>query len=384
MNITVYGTNADISYIVGQLASKEGFSYEIEPDLDLDDLKESLIETNDDAVIIDYSSYNEYEEEDFVSAIYDICNSRKLNIIFFMPGYDEDSKIVTSLNALGLDRIITEKNKYPVISNEVINYLNEPVKIIQSDESEKIIESREEQKEKIISENKGLKYQEEISNSIKDNEILRKADKVIKIAVCGVLPRIGTTRIAIQLCKTANYYNEGSAAYIEVSGNYLNNLCEYFETTKMNNAGILFENLSMYKAHELPSITKKGYSILVYDFGVLSYDNLTSILDKDVVVVVGMSGPSEIAAYTPAIKMTLDSSVVNYVFYDTPKNKEERNSLLDQMGRRKDSTIFIEHISDPYLLEMTNLDEYKKILETKQDVNVQDARKRKKLSRLYG
>lgn len=389
MNLQFYGNDTRATFGLTKIADSLDFDFSFEQNFSLSELREDALNSDVDFIVVDYNFYNEYPEEEFCSVMYDIASVKRTTIIFFMPGYSENSHVVTSLKSIGFDKFFLDETKnFTTIQTSLKEFIQSPGNFIENNKpdfsQEELITNRENYNKEIISQNQGLLNAEKEQSKTNEFELLNDANNVIKVAVCGILPRVGTTRVALQLCKTANYFNEGSAAYIEVKGKYLTNLCNYYEITRLKPVGIMFENVSMYKISDIPKITKKGYSVMVYDFGVINEDNVISILDKDIVVIVGASGPSEIAAFTPAIKLTMESSVVNYVFYDVPKAQEERASIIELMGCVKDRTLFVEHISDPFNLNMENLKIYKKILSTKGDINVQDIKKRKTLSRAFG
>lgn len=377
-------TNKIIYYVLLQLAKEKNYSFN-KPNF----VSENIIDIFDgeiykyesDCYIFDYSAFYKYNQEYFIESIDKFNKAKKANIIMHLPDYDEDSSIAVSLRSIGLSKIITDNKNQNRLKEKLHYFLTTSPSILDEEYTESVIEARSSYNENLSEGDSFFLGNIENREKLELNELEMNGN--IRIAVCGILPRIGTTRIALQLAKAANYFKLDSSAYIEINGRYIDNLSKYYEVKEIEN-GISFEDIPLYKNLALSNIQQKGYAHLIYDFGVINNENVISILDKDIIIVVGSSGPSEIGAFTSAIELTIKSLATKYVFYDVPKNDAERDELKSLMMEKANNTFFIEHTSDPFNLNMENIKNYKELLKNNNKISENEVRKRRKTVRIFG
>lgn len=339
MNILFVGVNDTLFYLVMQYTENSGdFLTRLQiGNKDLKEIREELLLRNDDVIVYDYEAFEKFNQKEFIATLIAVSEAKRNDTIIY-SAMGSDTKFVNSLKGVGFTKILTTNNE-PELRISLENALKAPKTKTSEEEMEKIAQNRED----VALQYGGIRSQM--------FDAATNQEGTVKIAVAGCLQRIGTTAVALQFCKTLNLQKQNSCGYIDVNGRYLTNLSRFYFTEPIEN-GIKYGDVSLYK--DVISLKTEGFDYLVYDFGELTDENIMSILDKDIVVIVGQAGPSEIEAYTPIMSKTKNSPVVNYVFYNAPKSKEDREEIYRSMGDFKDRTFLLEHVSDPFILDSNN------------------------------
>ena len=372
MNVLFIGSNLSVqgevfSYELSKQCDKKGLSYSKYPisSQELEDIQERLLARTEDIYVYDYTSFEEVEQKAFVSMLLEVSEAKNNYTIIYAP-MPEGAKFINTLKAAGFTKIISEIEDRTLIKNQIEEFITAPKSVTSVSVASEILDNRE-----MIGED-----YKKIVEPVTD---LSNAKITVRIAVCGVIERVGTTAVAIQLCKTLNLSKSNSAGYIEVKGNYIDNLSSYYYCNEID-GGVKYGGVSLYK--DISKVKTEGFDYLVYDYGKIDKTNEMAILDKDIVIVVGKTGPSEIHAFTPAIEMTINSPVVNYVFYDAPKNKDDRSELLSMMTSAQNRTFFVEHISDPFSLDHSNKNALIRIVQGT-SIDDKEYKKKRLIDRLF-
>ena len=366
MSILYIGQNEGLFYLIMKYSEKKGIAFSKMPiqGKKISQIKDALIFRSEAVFIYDYSAFEHEEQKDFVSMLLDISNAKNNDAIIYCP-MASGTKLVTSLKGVGFTKIITDSDE-DNLRTSLEKYLEAPKSKTSRIEMEAIAQNRE-----------------DIAKSFSTGSFSQKVlsnDNTVKIAVCGVLPRIGTTAVSLQIVKTLNLKRVDSCGYIDVQGDYFNNLTKYYYTEPIDK-GIRYGEINLYQ--DVIRLKNEGYDYLVYDYGIIDEDiNLMSILDKDIVVVVGQAGPSEIGSFTNAMSLTKDSPVVAYGFYNAPQSKEDRKEILNSMSGYEEKTFFFEHVVDPFILEPLNRNAVTSLINKMSSVEV-EKKKSRLLDRIF-
>ncbi len=173
-----------------------------------------------------------------------------------------------------------------------------------------------------------------------------------KVAVVGVMERIGTTTACLQLVK--HLMQQGKkACYIERNQTgFINNICSCFDGVGIFGDKTYYQNTDLYMADGINTAISEDYEYYIYDYGSLQSADIMSILEKDVIVLVCGSSPSEIGALTECYKLMYKYEEPFYLFNLT--HQSERTEILSLQSGKKDKTVFMEYCPDPFLYSSDN------------------------------
>lgn len=413
----IYVGNNDLTaYLAFQICKDESCTVESVPERAyFKNYTDMLIKKADRIYIIDITSFSD-DEETMVTEIDRLCRACNADIIIDAPLIDEDSKILTSLRALGYIKIITERENQSKIKNELQKYMLMP-KVSSTDINESIVNNRESIYEAMIMKNPALakiesdkereedvkqgnmdfieeldfispsslgntkdfkenKEKQEIPEKISDSlENILSSDpeveveepkvrnisiksfsanitNVVKIAVVGVMPRIGATTISIQMVKFLNDIEEKSAAYLQRNNSsFIEDIKDYYNIEdNKKESKVSFQNIDIfYNPSKVQDIIMQGYRYIVYDYGNLSSisrSEKNSIFEKDIILLIGGCEPEEIAKTTEALH-DFNQKNVFYLFNFVPQKDEME--ILDQMEDSSSKTFFIPYCPDRYV-----------------------------------
>lgn len=168
---------------------------------------------------------------------------------------------------------------------------------------------------------------------------LKKQKGILKIGVAGAMPRIGTTTMAMQLCKFLNVeVGDHTACYVEYnSSEYLKAVDDIFEISDRDESlgRRTFSNVDMYcDPRKINRILDQGYEYIVYDYGPVCQCEENSLLEKDIVILVCGTEADEVLKTEEAIRK-LQQKNVFYIFnYSTEADfKECAEALEDDRSR---------------------------------------------------
>lgn len=168
------------------------------------------------------------------------------------------------------------------------------------------------------------------------------------IGVCGTQTRIGTTTQAIQLVKYFQYAGI-KACYIEANNsNHIQSIPTLYDVEEQNQklGKIRFENTDFYyDLSQISEVLSFDYAVYVYDFGVLSEQNIYPYLEKDLKILVCGTLPWEMDSTNKAIER-LDDKDIQYIFNFTCKSI--RSSLQQFMLDKSSHTFFSELIPNMF------------------------------------
>ncbi len=374
----------------------------------LKDLSETLIERAEQLYIFDVTAFSD-SEETIVAEIDKLHRAANADIIIYAPGMSENSHILVSLAALGFTKIITEEENRTLLEakfrtfifSEKTSQADSKEELIENRESfyQKMceenktfaqIDQAEQQMRDAGNFDDGL-LEGFIAPSLQGNELplhtdnekmksesgaflrippteqeeqeendfpkcqhpaIKRRTGIIKIAVVGAMKRIGTTTAAMQLVKFLNLDEEQSACYLEHSGTgYVSRIRQRAELDEDDPAmgKISFCNVDLfYKPKKIADIMQQGYRYVVYDYGdFYSLDDFdeSSLLDKDIIILVGGFEADELEPMTDALK-ELDAKNVFYVFNFV--DERDRPEVLAMMENQAEKTYFLEHCPSKY------------------------------------
>lgn len=361
---------------------------------------EQLIQLAANLYIYDLTSLDG-SEESITKEVQHIRQATDSRVVIYAPGYLEDSRILNSFRALGMDAIILEACNLGKLQEQLRSYITESYHSITAEESERFIENREETFEKILQANPHLERVEKESGNtgfipsvegkpipeIKRKELCKKRGGV-KIAVVGSKREIGTTTLAIQLIKFLNGREDGCAAYLEYNNTgYVERLRNTYilDEERTENDCILFRNVEIYyNPRKMPEILSQGYDYLVYDYGSIEdLNELLSVFEKDLILLVGGAKPNsnEINKMTNAMRSVFDQKNVFYLFNHV--HPHIRNDVLKAQGEKSNRTYFMEYAPEPFLYNAEYDAIFLEILQSDYEKVDVTQGKRKRLSRLF-
>lgn len=172
------------------------------------------------------------------------------------------------------------------------------------------------------------------------------------VTLAGCMPRIGTTTLALQLCRYIKDFSDYSPAYVECGAhNYIWSASEMYRSTKEDRTGghMSIEGIDMYEVERLPELTAGGADI---DFLICDYGDITSKnFDREgfskttARILIGGVKPNEIHYTEMALKDDgLSSSDMIFTF--VPEG--DREELKNMMGAKAADTFFIPYAPDPF------------------------------------
>jgi len=385
MKICYVGNNENGSYALSEIIKKisnninehtELTRVAISSSYKINEIIDVLLKSAMECYVFDISSFN-FQEEETVRAIESVKQSTNSIIVIYAPGYMKDSRILTSLNAIGINKIITEEKILGNIKSELYRYIttkNEANPVVM----EELIENREILFQKIIEENPLIEKLKEYDEIVEPkNEDVDESEEVfpntfiipkatpMKIAVVGSKRGIGTTTAAIQLVKYLNSCEPGSAAYLEYNQTgYLDNLENTYILDHEDHEleKYVFKSVEMYKNPRKLALLPQ-YDYMIYDYGsVEDIVDLSSLYEKDHIILVGGAKPNanEMGKMTIAMKMVYDQKNVFYLFNFI--HQQEQKGVIEMQGELADNTGFISYAPSPFILNPDHSKLYHSIL----------------------
>ncbi len=319
----------------------------IEPFIDKENISSFLSQLSTSShytdIIIDLSAFD--KKDNIEKSIFSIRSNTATNIIVIALEYDIGSSLLSYLFSLGIYNIISLKDD---IKKELEICLT---------------------KGKIFSDS--IKYNIPTEVKVKENGkvVIKKESKFIKqtvtIAVCGSMDRIGTTTQALAITK---YITENSkhCCYIESnkSGHIKSVADIYTDIIEEKKIGLVkYNDIDMfYNISNISEIMSRGYEFIIYDYGVLDDNNISSFLEKDIKIICSGTKPWEMRTLLSNIfPKTAELTDIYYIFNFC--SKSERSDVISFMEEKADYTCFTDYrpdIFDKISLEMKLT--YKKIL----------------------
>lgn len=211
-------------------------------------------------------------------------------------------------------------------------------------------------------------------------ERLREEENTLKqsfrtIGVAGACHRIGTTSVAIQICKYLSYLKY-KACYIEMNAtkykNYFNTYekgrsLSFVEKAKMTfeiqrydeEQGVFtLEGVNfLYNQEKLPDLYKNKYDYFVFDYGVYSdpgFNKSAFLKDEKQVFVVG-AGATEMD-YTLEVNENISYKNADFIFNFTAKGDDQLDALdmiADKNPNRK--CLFTDYTPNSFIISNTEL-----------------------------
>lgn len=183
--------------------------------------------------------------------------------------------------------------------------------------------------------------------------------KAINIAVCGIVPHVGTTTTAFQLMGYLNIKNL-DVAYVDAKGsNYIENLTKLYSGIERSNKLVKYENYNMYK-----SIldVDEDYDYIIKDYGCIKSDNFNkvSFFEQDIQIVVAGIKADEIFEINEILKNS-EFDKAKIIFNFVPF--EQREDVLEQMEERRDKCSFLSYSPDPFSFDGSNTKGFRLIID---------------------
>lgn len=403
------GNNEICNYVTKKAAEELNMDCQLLAEADIDDIEDEIIRKQPKYAVISVEDF-EGSEEEIVDCISRISRSVNVHIIIFAPSYNAESKILMSLRAMGLNMQVTTPT-LSQIETDIKNYIINPQKTKQ-EEIDEIIDIRqdainanlkdEENSEAVgntdalldllaferedaaedsipeetkIYENNMLKTDNSLKRQIEERHPY--AEKIIKIAVTGCMKRIGTTTVSLQFAKYLNSIEEHSAAYLEFDGSGYIKRAEalLLEEDEKQEEKVTYADLDMYYDPALlPEIMSGGYRYIIYDYGDIKEADIPSVLDKDIILLVGGSTADEIPLMTGAMKIIYDQRNVFYIFnYTAPADFPDVKEAMEHLANK---TYNMSYCPDPFKLCADNKAIFNSILKSDyKRVDVTDGKK---------
>lgn len=381
MEVKYIGNNIYSEFAFRKAAESEGIVFS---QLDYDEgrpmaeVTEELIGFNSDIYIIDISAFSE-EEREIAEQLTRLKNAMNAQVIIHAPLYNDESKILLDLKALGFSHIITAMENQGILQQSMIEAINMcEVEELDEQYQETLIREIEEQ-------NRALEEELPCLTVLREQqEEKAEPGSILKIAVIGSREFIGTTTVALQLVKHLNQRHEASAAYIELNkSRYIKNIREYYEVDQIDGslASITMGGITMFEdARKMPQILSEGFAYYIYDYGSIgNVNDLSSIYEKDIIILVGGMKPNELSQTTEAMDELYEQRNLFYVLNHIPSKSRAEALLL--MEDRRNRTFFFEESPAPFIYNPKNAEMFDTILsgDYKPEMNM----KRKKIWRVF-
>jgi len=288
-------------------------------------------------LILDITNRKE-KEETIIKSVVAMKSMHSIRIIILATGYKEGDSILSKLFREGIYNFVIGDN----------------------------YQKQEEEFKKCLS-TEGNDYKDAIRFRVEDINIKGKNKVIIKkeykklkqlltVAVVGTQKHIGTTTQAFLLCK---FFNERGLKACYVCANNSKDIEELRENTgkEINNGMFQYNGIDIYDKNEKISAMSYGYDVYIYDYGILTDDNLESIIKNDKRIIVGGSKLWEINNLFVAIAKLKELEDVHFIISHCPA--EDKNALSSNMDIYKKNTHFSEYSPNPF--EMKNTEIYQSI-----------------------
>lgn len=208
--------------------------------------------------------------------------------------------------------------------------------------------------------------------------------KELTIAVAGCMNRIGTTTLALQLAKYFGYKGK-RVAYLERNQTgYVASILEAFECKhdeslkKVTCMGVdLFYDLSLIK-----KIKQEKYDVFIYDYGVVTDENVISILEQnEVIITCGIKG-DELSATTDALRKFYNNENILYCFNFV--HRQTMESTKSMMGTKSGKTHFLGYAPEGFHLEAENMRTFDVMFPQQPDSEQTAEKKKEKRWKIFG
>lgn len=294
-------------------------------------IKEDILLFEPEIIFADVLSFTETEEKicEILGTIKPALNCR---IAIIAADRSMENKMIRSFAASGF--------KYFVLSQSLGKQMKEIENVFEGkqtltdEEAADIQTAREEKVQRVFSE-------------VPESKAAASMTDKKKVAVVGVMERIGTTTACLQLVK--HLMQQGKkACYIERNQTgFIDNICSCFDGVGVFGDKTYYQNIDLYMADGINTAISEDYEYYIYDYGSLQSADIMSILEKDSIVLVCGSSPSEIGALTDCYKLMYKYDEPFYLFNLTHQN--ERTEILSLQSAKRDKTVFMEYCPDPFL-----------------------------------
>lgn len=185
----------------------------------------------------------------------------------------------------------------------------------------------------IIEENK--------NNSSFFNRLIKKKDKkTIKISVCGIMPRIGTTTQAIRLCKTLNILGHKTCYVEHNNSGHVQIIKDVFSHAEELKNMVTYSDVTMFYNDEKPR--EDEYNFIIYDIGPLELNNNDN--DYDINIMVAGSTAWEFSKLADFLQEDKNNTI--YIFSFTSEN--EREDISDFMQEAWLRTYYTSYCPDMF------------------------------------
>ena len=299
---------------------------------------------NFNQIIIDINSTNESEDE-IVKTIVTIKSMYNIRIIILALGYKQGNTLLSRLFNEGIYNFVTGRDYASQI---------------------------DELKESIIGDGHQYKDAVRFRNEVLDTNkkgkvIIKKEYKALKqfvnIAVAGTESRIGTTTQALLITAFFNSLNM-NACYISNNSKDETSIIQRFvnDKDKQNNNMLSYEGIDMYKKSSNMKAIDYGYDFYIYDYGVLTKDNINDFVTKETKIIVTGSKLWEFEGLFNAINLLQDLKdkyfLVNFTAQD--KQRDTIKYSFPKNDKYINSIFFTEYTPYPFV-DNVNLEIYHKI-----------------------
>jgi len=188
----------------------------------------------------------------------------------------------------------------------------------------------------------------------------------VTIGIGGILPRMGSTTLAIQMMRYLKSIDRKSL-YVEMGKKELLLIKEIYENyITINNQSLGFficDGLDfLYKVENLDSIINNDeYDFIIFDYGDNVTNNNVSFINQDVKCLLCGMSPSEMLELEKKLE-DFDNQDIEYFFNLTaPK---DRTMILNLMKYKRDNTYFLDFTPDYFSLNQEHIKSFESIFAT--------------------
>lgn len=271
-------------------------------------------------IVIDLDIFK--QSDTIKDSIFVIRSMMNINIIIVSIKYSVGSKILSDIFSLGIYNIITALED---IKLELSICFNTP---------------------KNFSSSQKFYLQEETKVKEKGKILIKKENNFIKqlvtIGFVGSMGRMGTTTQALALAK---FISENSKHCCYIEGNrsgHVTAMGEVYADAVIEKdrglvklAGIdMFENI-----YNISEVMARGYEFIVYDYGVIDDNNLSSFLEKDIKIVCGGTKTWEMRKLISDI-FPWSASIEDVYYMFNFCSDQEKAEVLGAMDEKSKYTFF--------------------------------------------
>lgn len=336
-------------YFVPEIADKFKESVEFTGFIgNLDELTKKVLDGHYSTLIIDIRSIVllDYKNIGTFCKNISIANS-KIRIVVMAEGYNINSKIIQAAIAAGVRFFMLAANPAK-IKAELTDALNGKTNI-----------------EEVFADIPSESHRDNEKQNIKENYKTSKT-----IAVCGSMPRIGTTTQALQIVKylvlqgfKACYIQMENSGFVETISQFYSEVSTDSELGKVS-----YQNIDMFwRKEKIADILNCKYDYYVYDFGCMP-DNenfsLVQFLEKDIKIIVCGSKCNELPAFQSVLD-TISDKDINFIFSFTAK--ADQKDILELMEDRKKNTYFADYVPDQFSYSPSGNEMFSAILKPDKD-----------------